>query len=77
MRNRTTFPPKAETKLAEELRRRDLSLSDLFFLIGWKKLPEIGIDRLSRIVNGKVKNPTLQTMRTISQALDTTIDDIF
>jgi DNA-binding Xre family transcriptional regulator len=46
-------------------------------MIGWKKLPNIGIDRLSRIVNGKTTNPTLQTMKTICSALDTTLDETF
>jgi DNA-binding Xre family transcriptional regulator len=77
MRDRTTYPPKAQTKIAEILRNRNLSLSDLYFMIGWKKLPNIGIDRLSRIVNGKTTNPTLQTMKTICSALETTLDETF
>jgi DNA-binding Xre family transcriptional regulator len=49
---------------------------DLHKLIVYKTGKTIGLDRISHIVSGKKKNYTIQTAKTICQALGITLNDL-
>ncbi len=50
---------------------------DLYYLIQFKMGKEIGMDRISNLVNGKKTNINMDTAKTICKALEVTYDDIF
>ena len=62
------------TKLGKFLQDNGITQLDLYYLIQFK---EIGMDRISNLVNGKKTNINMDTAKTICKALEVTYDDIF
>jgi DNA-binding Xre family transcriptional regulator len=74
MRRRKKQEPK--TKLGKILLDNDMEQLDLYKLIIYKTGKTIGVDRISHIVSGKKKNYTIQTAKTICEALGITLNDL-
>lgn len=74
MRRRKKQEPK--TKLGRILLENDMEQLDLHKLIIYKTGKTIGVDRISHIVSGKKKNYTIQTAKTICEALGITLNDL-
>lgn len=74
MRRRKKQEPK--TKLGRILLENDMEQLDLYKLIIYKTGKTIGVDRISHIVSGKKKNYTIQTAKTICEALGITLNDL-
>lgn len=74
MRRRKKQEPK--TKLGRILLENDMEQLDLYKLIIYKTGKTIGVDRISQIVSGKKKNYTIQTAKTICEALGITLNDL-
>jgi len=68
---------KPTTKLGRFLQDNDITQLDLYYLIQFKMDKEIGMDRISNLVNGKKTNINMDTAKTICKALEVTYDDIF
>lgn len=66
------------TKLAQLLKDRSISQRELIKLIHFKypDIPQIGYDRMSKIVTGKVNNFSIKVPMRISKVLGVTIDEI-
>lgn len=73
-KSKNTKEPK--TKLGKILLENEMEQLDLYKLIIYKTGKTIGLDRISHIVSGKKKNYTIQTAKTICQALDITLNDL-
>jgi DNA-binding Xre family transcriptional regulator len=65
-----------KTKLGRILLENDMEQLDLYKLIIYKTGKTIGVDRISHIVSGKKKNYTIQTAKTICEALGITLNDL-
>ena len=65
-----------ETKLSQILNERGLTQTDLFIMISDSGNKVIGRDRISKMVNGKLKNFNMETAKIISGVLGVKIDDI-
>lgn len=65
-----------KTKLGRILLDNDMEQLDLYKLIIYKTGKTIGVDRISHIVSGKKKNYTIQTAKTICEALGITLNDL-
>lgn len=65
------------TKLGKFLQDNGITQLDLYYLIQFKMGKEIGMDRISNLVNGKKTNINMDTAKTICKALEVTYDDIF
>ena len=65
------------TKLGKFLQDNGITQLDLYYLIQFKTGKEIGMDRISNLVNGKKTNINMDTAKTICKALEVTYDDIF
>lgn len=65
-----------KTKLGRILHENDMEQLDLYKLIIYKTGKTIGVDRISHIVSGKKKNYTIQTAKTICEALGITLNDL-
>jgi DNA-binding Xre family transcriptional regulator len=65
-----------KTKLGKILQENEMEQLDLHKLIVYKTGKTIGLDRISHIVSGKKKNYTIQTAKTICQALGITLNDL-
>jgi len=65
------------TKLGIFLQDNGITQLDLYYLIQFKMGKEIGMDRISNLVNGKKTNINMDTAKTICKALEVTYDDIF
>ena len=74
MRRRKKQEPK--TKIGKILLDNDMEQLDLYKLIIYKTGKTIGVDRISHIVSGKKKNYTIQTAKTICEALGITLNDL-
>jgi len=74
MRRRKKQEPK--TKLGRILLENNMEQLDLYKLIIYKTGKTIGVDRISHIVSGKKKNYTIQTAKTICEALGITLNDL-
>lgn len=68
---------KTTTKLGRFLEENEITQLDLYYLIQFKMGKEIGMDRISNLVNGKKTNINMDTAKTICKALEVTYDDIF
>lgn len=64
------------TKLGRILIENEMEQLDLYKLIIYKTGKTIGVDRISHIVSGKKKNYTIQTAKTICEALGITLNDL-
>lgn len=67
---------KKKTKLGELLEKEGITQTDLHYLILHKSKKSIGMDRISRMVNGVKNNYTIDTAKAIARALDVSINDI-
>lgn len=65
-----------KTKLGRILQENEMEQLDLYKLIIYKTGKTIGVDRISHIVSGKKKNYTIQTAKTICEALGITLNDL-
>lgn len=65
-----------KTKLGRILLENEMEQLDLYKLIIYKTGKTIGVDRISHIVSGKKKNYTIQTAKTICEALGITLNDL-
>lgn len=68
---------KPTTKLGKFLQDNGITQLDLYYLIQFKMGKEIGMDRISNLVNGKKTNINMDTAKCICKALEVTYDDIF
>ena len=66
-----------KTKLAKLLWEREMSLTDLHDIIAEQNETKVGLDRLSRIVNGKQVNYHTDTLWKIAHALEVGVDDVY
>lgn len=66
-----------KSKLAIILEERNMSQTDLHLLIFEKTGKTIGRDRISRMVNNRIKHLTLTTAKLVSKTLELPIDEIF
>lgn len=64
------------TKLQKILNDRGMTQADLMRAITKKTGFQIGRDRISKIVNGNLKNYTLETAVMIAESLQVNVDDI-
>lgn len=64
------------TKLAFILAERGMSQRDLQRAIQNLHGLKIGDDRISKMVNGKLKNYHIQTAKIVAETLDVKVDDI-
>jgi len=64
------------TKLAKILIHRNMTQADLMRAIFEKTGFQIGRDRISKIVNGNLKNYTLETAVMIAESIGVNVDDI-
>ena len=64
------------TKLQRILLERKMTQADLMRAITKKTGFQIGRDRISKIVNGNLKNYTLETAVMIAESLQVNVDDI-
>lgn len=64
------------TKLARILIESEMTQLDLYKLIIYKTNKTIGMDRISNLVTGKKKTCNIETLKTISKALNVKLDDI-
>ena len=64
------------TKLENLLNERGMTQADLMRAITTKTGFQIGRDRISKIVNGKLVNYTIETAAMIAETLEVKIDDI-
>lgn len=68
---------KKKTKLARLLWEREMTLTDLHDIIAEQNETKVGLDRLSRIVNGRQVNYHTDTLWKIARALGVTVDDVY
>ena len=73
---RTNKRHQPKTKLGRILKENEMEQLDLHKLIIYKTGKTIGLDRISHIVSGKKKNYTIQTAKTICEALGITLNDL-
>ena len=73
---RTNKREEPKTKLGRILKENEMEQLDLHKLILYKTGKTIGLDRISHIVSGKKKNYTLETAKTICEALGITLNDL-
>lgn len=65
-----------KTKLAQLLEDIGISQTDLYYLISHKTGKVIGMDRISKMVNGKLTNYSIETAKTLAQTLEVGIEEI-
>jgi len=73
MTSKTLKQEKKQTKLSLILSEQGLSQIDLFYLIQSQTGKTIGLDRISKMANGKI-NYTIETAKIIAKTLDVTLD---
>jgi hypothetical protein len=65
----------AKTKLAKILVQQKLTQNDLYYLIQSVTGKTVGLDRISKMVNGKL-NYTVETAKLVSRTLNITLDEL-
>ena len=65
----------AKTKLAKILVEQGLTQNDLFYLIQSVTGKTVGLDRISKMVNGRL-NYTVETAKLVSKTLNVTLDEL-
>lgn len=53
-----------------------LSQSDLYYMIIDRTGKTIGMDRISKMVNGKLTNYSIETAKTLAKTLEVGVEDI-
>lgn len=72
----TKSKKKPQTKIRAILRKQGLSQTELYDLIASFEDRPIGMDRISKFVNGHQKNIQLNTAKAFAKALGVTLNDI-
>lgn len=68
------MPPK--NKLAQLLQDLGMTQTEFYYLIIHKTGKTIGMDRISKMVSGKLTNYSIDTAKTIAKALEVGIEEI-